>query len=163
MEREFGKKIAIATQNIDGLHAEAGSSKVLEVHGTMATLSCRDCGCRRPHTDFVERFRAGDVPRCPECGGVMRPDIVFFGENLPEEALEESMAAFEECDLAVVLGTSLKVYPAAGLPSLRKRGVPLVIVNREPTSADYSAELVFHDSIGEVLQRSVAAWRSWNC
>ena len=85
----------------------------------------------------------------------MRPDIVFFGENLPEDALDESMQAFEECDLAIVLGTSLNVYPAAGLPSLRKRGVPLVIVNRDPTSADDTADLVFHDSIGEVLQKLI--------
>ena len=155
LEKKLGKQVTIATQNIDGLHTEAGSSKVLELHGTMATLSCRRCGCKRPYATFEKEFLAGAVPYCPECKDVMRPDIVFFGENLPEDALDESMQAFEECDLAIVLGTSLNVYPAAGLPSLRKRGVPLVIVNRDPTSADDTADLVFHDSIGEVLQKLI--------
>ncbi len=159
LEKEFGKEVTVATQNIDGLHTEAGSSKVFEVHGTMATLSCRRCGCQRPHTEFVEVFRAGQVPRCPECKDVMRPDIVFFGENLPEKALDGSMGAFENCDLAIVLGTSLNVYPAAGLPSLRKRGIPLVIVNRDTTPADGSATLVFHDSIGTVLEETLAELR----
>lgn len=150
LETELGKTVHIATQNIDGLHQKAGSSNVYEVHGTMATLTCPKCGAITKGEEHLAEFKQGETLRC-KCGGVFKPDITFYGEMLPEQAFYNAISAFENCDLALVLGTSLAVYPAASLPSYRKKGVPLVIINRTPTSQDAAATLVLHDSIGAAL------------
>ena len=150
-----GKTVSIATQNIDGLHQKAGSPIVHEVHGTMATLTCRCCGAKKNCDEFTEELKSGKVLR-HSCGGVFKPDITFYGENLPEKAYMDSLAAMRSADLVIVLGTSLKVYPAAALPSYRKGGVPLVIINRTPTDSDDDATLLFHDGIGEVLPEAVS-------
>ena len=149
-----GKHIEIATQNIDGLHQKAGSTRVHEVHGTMQTLTCLKCHRQFKSADVDGTDPTGEVLRCP-CGGVLKPDITFFGEMLPEKALMDSMAAMQKAQLVIVLGTSLQVYPAASLPSYRQKGVPLVIVNMTATPYDNEATLVFHSKIGEVLTEAI--------
>ena len=145
-----GKQIEIATQNIDGLHQKAGSTRVYEVHGTMHTLTCTKCRRSFKSADVDGTEPTGEILRCP-CGGVLKPDITFFGEMLPEKAISDAIRAMEKAELVIVLGTSLQVYPAASLPSYRPAGVPLVIINMTPTPYDSEATLVLHSKIGEVL------------
>lgn len=150
LARLYGKQVVIATQNIDGLHQKAGSALVHEVHGTMDTLSCQACGGRARAADFLPALMRGEVlHHC--CGGVLKPDITFYGEMLPMNALRQAQLGMMGADLVMVLGTSLQVYPAADLPSVRPAKCPLVIINRSPTVMDDSADLVFHESIGELL------------
>ena len=154
LETKFGKDVSIATQNIDGLHQKAGSSKVFEVHGTMKTLTCRRCRAKVDSDDFLPLFQKGETLRC-KCGGVFKPDITFYGEALPEQAFMDSLNAFRNADLALVLGTSLAVYPAASLPSYRPADCKLVIINRSQTAMDEEAALVINDSIGNVLPKAL--------
>jgi len=156
LESRLHKDVKIATQNIDGLHQKAGSNHVYEVHGTMKTLICKNCGHTENGDAHLDDFKKGAVIKC-SCGHVMKPDITFFGESLPHEAVALSIDAFENADLAIVLGTSLVVYPAAALPSYSKAGTPLVIINKTPTDCDGSATLVINDSIGKVLPAAVAS------
>jgi NAD-dependent deacetylase len=155
LSTHFGKDLAIATQNIDGLHQKAGAQTVYEVHGTMDSLSCQLCGQQAQAAGFFDQLEQGAVLR-HHCGGVFKPDITFFGEQLPTRVFSASIAAMEEADLVLVLGTSLQVHPAASLPYSRKKGCPLVIINRSPTSMDREADLLFHDSIGELLPQALA-------
>ncbi len=130
---------AVITQNIDGLHRKAGSSKVIELHGNISTGSCLRCGRRFRREEIDKMLRAVDVPRC-ECGGIIKPDVVFFGEMLPPQALNEGMRLAAESDLMVVMGSSLVVHPAATLPSITVRnGGKLIIVNRGETTLDHLA------------------------
>ena len=145
------KEVCVATQNIDGLHQAAGSRNVRELHGGLSTMTCQRCGRRLPAEDFRESLLAGTVPLHPGCGGVMKPDIVFFGESLPEMALDAAMAAFMRADLVLVLGTGLAVYPAALLPQRRRRGSDLAIVNLTGTPLDDQAQVVLQARTGEVL------------
>jgi NAD-dependent deacetylase len=151
MEQD-GKLKAVITQNIDGLHAKAGSRTVCEVHGSTYRNYCMDCK-KQYGMDFI--IDSPDtVPVCTRCGGVVRPDVTLYEESLPADVLEQSIRAVREADLFIVGGTSLVVYPAAGL--LRYfSGENLVIINKEPTQFDNRAALVFRESIGEVLE---AAW-----
>ncbi|HQL09646.1 MAG TPA: NAD-dependent deacylase [Lentisphaeria bacterium] len=151
----FGKELVIATQNIDGLHQKAGSRVVHEVHGTMDTLSCQDCGSQALAKSFLNELGKGEILR-HRCGGVFKPDITFFGEQLPAAAFSASLDAMADADLVLVLGTSLQVHPAASLPDARRDGCPLLIVNRTPTAMDDKADMVFHDSIGELLPQVLA-------
>ena len=153
---KLGKQVEIATQNIDFLHQKAGSSMVYEVHGTMKTLTCLKCWQQVEGSDYQEELLSGRVLR-HQCGGVLKPDITFFGEALPEDALSQADEAMRGADLILILGTSLVVYPAAALPSSRRPGTPVVIINQTETRADNEATLVFHQSISEVLFRAVAA------
>ena len=154
LESKFGKNVSIATQNIDGLHQKANSSKVFEVHGTMKTLTCRRCGAQVSSDGYLPLFKNGETLRC-KCGGVFKPDITFYGENLPEKAFMDSFDAFRNADLALVLGTSLAVYPAASLPSYKPAECKLVIINRSETAMDDEANLVINDSIGNVLPKAL--------
>ncbi len=154
LETKFHKNVSVATQNIDGLHQKAGSTKVFEVHGTMHTLTCRKCGAQVVCNDYLAVFQNGETPRC-KCGGIFKPDVTFYGENLPEQAFNDSIRAFRRCDLAIVLGTSLVVYPAASLPSQRPYTSKLVIINRSETAMDDEADIVINDSIGEVLPKAL--------
>ena len=156
LEEKYGKTVTVATQNIDGLHQKAGSKTVHELHGGMLSLTCRKCGCQMLARTLDAQLRSGKVVRHePTCMGVMKPDIVFYGEMLPQEALMASCKAMQQADLVMVLGTSLAVYPAAGLPDARKREADLVIINRTSTPLDGEATLVFHESIGEILPAAV--------
>ena len=141
-----GKLRAVITQNIDGLHQMAGSRNVLELHGSMLRHYCLRCGMRYG----LEYVTGGaGVPRCT-CGGIVRPDVVLYEEGLDQGVLEASIRAIGEADVLIVGGTSLVVYPAAGLIDYY-RGKKLVLINRDATARDARANLVIHDSIGEVL------------
>lgn len=151
----LGKRVEIVTQNIDALHSAAGSSSVWEIHGTLRTSNCVACERSFEPSVFGAVVAAGQIPRCPECGGVLKPDVTFFGEALPERALAGAQRAMWETRLLLVLGTSLQVYPAAGLPRECDADVPFVVVNRTPTPLDRFATLVFRESIGDVLPKAV--------
>lgn len=145
---QAGKLSAVVTQNIDGLHQAAGSRTVWELHGSIHRNYCMKC--RKPFgLDTVEW--AEGVPRCPDCGGWIRPDVVLYEEALDDCIVEAAIRAIEQADLLLVGGTSLVVYPAAGLIHYY-RGNKLVLLNRDPTPYDREADLVLHDSIGKVLE-----------
>jgi NAD-dependent deacetylase len=147
-----GRVRALVTQNVDGFHEAAGSPSVINLHGTMARIRCRDCGDEQP----AARYLVDEGTRCG-CGGRMRPAVVLFGEMLPADALQKAGAATARADLFVVLGSSLLVSPANSFPLLAKRsGAKLAIVNRDPTPLDGIADVVLDGSIGDVLE-SVAA------
>ena len=143
-----GKLTCVVTQNIDGLHQKAGSRKVYELHGTTHRNYCSKCG-REVSPDFI--FASKDpIPRCPDCGGMIRPDVTLYGEGLPEAAWNGALAAIHAADCLIIGGTSLAVYPAASLIDYF-RGKYLIVINRETTPRDSGADLVIHDSIGQVL------------
>ena len=141
-----GKLLAVVTQNIDGLHQKAGSQNVLELHGSVLRNYCMQCGKFFP-AEFVKNSK--DIPRC-SCGGIVKPDVVLYEEPLNEDVIEKSIQAIENADLMIVAGTSLTVYPAAGLVNYY-RGNRLVLINRERTPFDDQADLVFHESLGTVF------------
>lgn len=142
---------AVITQNIDGLHQAAGSENVLELHGSVHRNFCMDCGNPYDVRQMLA-VRAGSpegIPRC-DCGGIIKPDVVLYEEALDQDVMEAAVRAISEADLLLVAGTSLAVYPAAGL--LRYfHGAHLAIVNRDATPSDRRADLVLHTSIGDVL------------
>ena len=143
-----GKLSAVITQNIDGLHQKAGSKNVLELHGSVLRNYCTRCG-KFHSAEFVRD--AADVPRC-DCGGIVKPDVVLYEESLNGGTLEKSIAAIEKADILIVAGTSLTVYPAAGLIRYY-RGDRLVLINRDETPYDSYADLVFHDSLGNIFSQ----------
>ena len=153
----IGKLDCIITQNIDNLHQKAGNSpeKIYELHGNMRWLKCMSCNERYPVGDVVERFRANEeVPDCHRCRGILKPDVVFFGEMLPERTLEEATFHATGCELMIVVGSSLVVYPAAYMPMYAKEaGAKLAIINNTPTSFDDIADVVIHHSAGLVMER----------
>ena len=144
---ELGILRGIATQNIDMLHQKAGSTNVYEVHGSPLLHHCRSCGAERTFEEVLAMLRAkpGEVPRCA-CGGAFKPDITFFGEALPEAAFTAAQSLAAGSDVFLVLGTSLTVFPAAGLPRLALQGgAKVFVVNAQPTSLDPYAAGVFRD------------------
>ena len=143
-----GKLTAVVTQNIDGLHQKAGSKKVFELHGSIHRNYCLKCG--KPF-DAEFMLKSEGVPHCG-CGGTIKPDVVLYGEQLDDAVVTGAIRAIAECDMLIIGGTSLAVYPAAGLVNYF-RGDKLVIINMSATGADSSAELVIEDRIGEVLNR----------
>ena len=144
---EEGKLSAVVTQNIDGLHQKAGSKKVYELHGSVLRNYCRSCG-KFHSAEFVKD--APGVPRC-DCGGIVKPDVVLYEEGLDLDTIEGAATAIWNADLLIVGGTSLTVYPAAGLIRYY-RGKRLVLINRDETPYDRQANLVFHESLGKVFQ-----------
>ena len=140
---------AVVTQNIDGLHQAAGSKRVLKLHGNWTRLECTGCGARSTIDDFDEA-RAGRVPHCPSCSAVVRPDIVFYGEALDPATLEGAVLAIAGADMLIVGGTSLAVYPAAGLIDYYQGG-RLVLMNATPTPYDGRADLIIREAIGRVF------------
>ena len=142
-----GKLRAVVTQNIDGLHQLAGSQAVYELHGSVHRNYCTKCRAFYG----VDLIQAGEgVPLCPVCGGVVKPDVVLYEEGLDQDTVEGAVRAIAGADVLIVGGTSLVVYPAAGLINYY-RGNRLVLINRDPTPCDGQADLVIHDSIGKVL------------
>ena len=144
-ERE-GRLRAVITQNIDGLHQAAGSKRVLELHGSIHRNHCTRCGKFYPAEQIAATT---DVPRC-DCGGTIRPDVVLYGESLDEKVLRASMDALAHADLLIVGGTSLSVYPAAGLIDLYP-GDRLALLNRTPTPRDSRANLILREPIGQIM------------
>ena len=143
-----GKLSAVVTQNIDGLHQKAGSQKVFELHGSVLRNYCVRCRKFYP-AEFVRD--ADGVPRC-DCGGIVKPDVVLYEENLDGSTIEKSVGAIATADLLIVAGTSLTVYPAAGLINYY-RGNRLVLINRDVTPYDDWADLVIHDTLGNVFSQ----------
>ena len=141
------------TQNIDGLHQKAGSRNVAEIHGTTLKNYCRKC-YREIESDYIFT-NIEPIPRCPYCQGVVRPAVILYGEQLPESAMNDAANALAESDLIIVGGTSLQVYPAAGLIETWARGTKVVIINRDKTDIDDNCKLIFHEDLGKVFERIV--------
>ena len=143
-----GKLKAVITQNIDGLHQAAGSKNVLELHGSIHRNYCQKCG-RFYDAAYVKE--AHGVPKC-ECGGVIKPDVVLYEEGLDDSTVTEALRAIQTADTLIIAGTSLTVYPAAGFISYFK-GDNIVLINRDETPFDSKADLVFHEKVGELLDK----------
>lgn len=143
-----GKLSAVVTQNIDGLHQKAGSRKVYELHGSVLRNYCTRCG-KFYTAEFIKEIEG--VPKC-DCGGTVKPDVVLYEEGLDQKTIENSVMAIAGADLLIVAGTSLTVYPAAGLINYY-RGNRLVLINRDETSYDSHADLVFHESLGNIFSQ----------
>lgn len=143
-----GKLLGVVTQNIDGLHQKAGSKAVYELHGSILRNYCVKCG-KFYNADFVKSHP--DIPRC-QCGGIVKPDVVLYEESLDGNTIEGAIRAIQSADLLIVAGTSLTVYPAAGLVNYY-RGNRMVLINRDATPYDHQADLVFHQSLGEIFEK----------
>ena len=156
-----GRLRALLTQNIDGLHQAAGSTGVLELHGTVHQVVCTRCGHRLPIGDVLARVDAGEPdPDCPVCGGVLKTATVYFGEALDAEVIDAAAEAAADCDVFLAVGTSLGVHPAAGLVDVAAAaGARVVVVNAEPTPYDGLADLVVREPIGTALPALLAAAR----
>lgn len=153
LERE-GKLKAVVTQNIDGLHQAAGSKTVYELHGSTLRNYCTRCGKFYPVSFIEEAGGKGDgVPRCTDCGGIVKPDVVLYEEGLDEATIEGAVSAIRRADMLIVGGTSLAVYPAAGLIRYF-RGDDLVVINKQPTPADGMATLLVNKPIGQALSET---------
>jgi NAD-dependent deacetylase len=158
LERQ-GRLDTLVTQNVDGLHLLAGHDpeRVVEIHGNARTVVCWDCGDSAPMERALDRVRAGEAdPPCKACGGILKSATISFGQQLVRDDLERADAAARRADLLLAIGSTLGVYPAAGLvPTALEAGAALVIVNADPTPYDPHADVVLHESISEVLPRIV--------
>lgn len=156
-----GRVSAVITQNVDNLHQQSGvpADRVIELHGNATYATCLECAERHELEELKDSFlKAGEIPYCRRCGGLVKTATISFGQSMPEEPMLRAEEETLACDLFIVLGSSLVVYPAAGFPLLAKRnGATLAIVNREPTDLDPYADLVLHDELGEVLTAAVPA------
>ena len=150
LERK-GKLDAVITQNIDGLHQAAGSKSVIELHGSENRYYCLSCGKKYDMSIVLE---GEGIPKC-NCGGTVRPDVVLYEESLDQQNMRRAVEYIEKAELLLVGGTSLVVYPAAGLINYLSRGAKLVLLNRDPTPFDSRADLVFREDIGTVLQEAI--------
>ena len=152
---KLGKLDCVITQNIDGLHFKAGNSeeKVIQLHGTAIFVSCLSCRKRYDRNEIQERIKKGQkAPRCDDCGGLLKPATISFGQSMPEKETQEAYHRSSLCDLFIVIGSSLVVQPAASMPLVAKRnGARLVIINRDPTPFDDIADLVIHDQAGPTM------------
>lgn len=156
-----GKASVVITQNVDNLHQASGvpPEKVIELHGNATYATCLECGLRHEIEDLKALYQAtGDLPACRTCAGIVKSATVSFGQSMPATPMIRAEEETRACDLFLVLGSSLVVYPAAGFPIMAKRnGAALAIVNREPTELDPYADLVLHDEIGPVMTEAAPA------
>lgn len=150
---KMGKLKTIITQNIDGLHQDAGNSNVLELHGSNRRNRCLDCGKEYSFEEMMNKEK-NLPPKCDLCGGLIKPDVILYEELLDDEVMNKSIEAIKNCDVLIIGGTSLIVFPAAGLIRYFK-GSSLVLINKEKTKYDHLAELVVYASIGEALDEAV--------
>ena len=152
---DTGKLLVIVTQNIDHLHHKAGNSpeKIIEIHGTAFSVSCLSCGKEYGRDEIQARLNAGvKIPYCDDCSGILKPDTISFGQAMPEDKMARAFRHAQECDLCIVLGSSLVVYPAASIPvQAHQSGAKLIIINLDETPLDPQADLVIHESVSEVL------------
>jgi NAD-dependent deacetylase len=148
-----GSLSAIITQNIDMLHSRAGSHEVYEVHGHLREATCIQCYQVVEAQPYIDRLvESGEIPRCPVCGGALKPNAILFGEQLPAHAVLAAERAARTCDVMLIAGTSLLVTPIADLPRLAlSRGARLILVNLEPTYVDRRADVVIHANVAEIL------------
>lgn len=151
---EMGKLKAIVTQNIDGLHQLAGSKVVYELHGSVLRNICVHCQEKYSLEQTMANRDAKGIPRCPKCGSIIKPDVVLYEEGLDDGTIYRAVNAIANADMLIVGGTSLAVYPAAGLLQYFK-GKYLVLINKDSTPMDQKADLVIHDSIGKVLSEAI--------
>ena len=144
---------AIITQNIDILHQKAGSKNIIEVHGSLRTLSCTQCYQQIEAAPFLKPFvEEGTIPHCPSCDSILKPDVILFGEQLPQKAWLKAQNAARNSDLMLVIGSSLEVLPVAGLPmQTLDRGGHLIIINQSPTYLNMRADIVFTQDVAELL------------
>lgn len=145
-----GKLKAVITQNIDGLHQAAGSRNVIELHGTAKEFYCSNCGKRGNSVEVLRRIADGEIPKCPHCGGIMKPKVVLYEEPLYDGVAESAVGYIADADMLIVGGTSLAVYPAASFVRYF-RGKYIVIINKTETGYDSNANLVIRENIGEVF------------
>jgi NAD-dependent deacetylase len=151
LERQ-GKVRAVVTQNVDGLHEKAGSRRIYNLHGTIYRNTCQSCGKRYDGLEGALRIKNADgIPRCT-CGGIIKPDVVLYEEGLDEATMDGALEAISAADMLIIGGTSLTVYPAAGLIRYYS-GHKLVLINRDPTSMDSRADLVLRQPIGEIFSQ----------
>ncbi len=151
--QQAGLVSSIITQNVDTLHQKAGSRDVIEMHGTMQTLTCTQCYLQEEAQAHLRHFvDTGAVPRCSRCGQILKPDVILFGEQLPQAAWMKAQRAARECDLMVVAGSSLEVLPVAGLPmQALDRGAHLVIINNAPTYLNVRADVSILEDVAQVI------------
>ena len=154
---QLGKLDCVITQNIDNLHQEAGvpEDKVFELHGNMGWVVCLSCRRRFPMPEVLQKIKEGvEVPDCPDCQGILKPDAVFFGEALPQETLREAIRRARNCDLFIVIGSTLVIYPAAYIPTYAiEAGAKVAIVNLTPTPFDNYAQVVIRGKAGEIMSK----------
>jgi NAD-dependent deacetylase len=143
----------VVTQNIDGLHQKAGASHVLEVHGSLETLTCISCYQQYPSSGFIKGYISENkLPYCLKCGQILKPDLILFGEQLPVRTWLQAQEACKKCDLMIVAGSSLEVLPVAGLPMRAlENGAHLIIINQSHTYLDVRADVVFHEDLAEIV------------
>ena len=143
----------VITQNIDMLHQKAGSQRVIEMHGTLRTLSCTNCFKQFEASPFLQPYiELGKIPQCLNCNGILKPDVILFGEQLPQSAWYEAQRAVRQCDLMVVAGSSLEVLPVAGLPmQALDRGAHLIIINNTPTYLNVRADVVILGDVSTTI------------
>ncbi len=148
-----GKIGRVVTQNIDMLHQRAGSMNVIELHGTLSTLTCTQCFQKVGAEPYIQPFiEKGEIPRCPNCNGVLKPDVILFGEQMPQSAWHQAQRESRRCDVMVVAGSSLEVLPVAGLPlEAVDRGAHLIIINRSPTYLDGRADAVLEGEVEDIF------------
>jgi len=153
---KLGKLSCVITQNIDGLHHAAGNSeeKIIELHGTIKTAKCLDCDDRLPLVDVLQRIDQGEEdPHCRKCGGLLKAATISFGEAMPQKEMARAEQCSRQCDLFIVIGSSLVVFPAASMPVIAKNsGARLVILNYTSTDLDSQADIVIHEKAGAVMQ-----------
>ncbi len=153
---KLGKLSCVITQNIDGLHHAAGNSeeKIIELHGTIKYAKCLSCNDRLPLEDVLKRIDEGEEdPHCKKCGGLLKAATISFGEAMPADEMRRAEECSRECDLFIVIGSSLVVFPAASMPIIAKRaGAKLVIINYTPTDMDPQADVVIHEKAGSVMK-----------
>jgi NAD-dependent deacetylase len=160
---KMGKLSSVITQNIDNLHQKSGNHPDLihELHGNMKWIICLGCRRRFPLEDIVNTvFPKNSPPECLHCGGILKPDVIFFGESLPEKTLKAAIKESQGCDLFIIIGSSLVVYPAASLPLVAKRyGARIVIINLGSTEQDLLAHVIINHSAGETMTRIMTKLR----
>jgi NAD-dependent deacetylase len=156
---DAGKLLAVVTQNIDRLHHRSGHSheKIIEIHGTAFLVSCLSCGRTYEREEIERRMDAGELPPyCSKCSGILKPSTISFGQAMPEKEMEKAISMAMQCDLCIVLGSSLVVYPAASIPQYAvDSGAGLIIINRDSTPLDHKADVVINDSISKIMQKLV--------
>jgi NAD-dependent deacetylase len=155
---ECGRLLGVITQNVDMLHSKAGSKSVFELHGHMREMTCLSCYATVASDPFIEAFiNHGDMPYCECCGGVLKPNLILYGEQLPMDVMIQAERLITTCDVMIVVGTSLLISPACDLPfTASKAGSRLIVVNYEPTPVDYLADVVIRANVVDVLPRLVA-------
>jgi NAD-dependent deacetylase len=143
----------IITQNVDGLHQRAGSTNILEMHGSMRTMTCVSCFQKYEASDFITAYlEREEIPRCKQCSHILKPDVILFGEQLPARIWLKAQELSKKCDLMIVAGSSLEVLPVAGLPMRAiENGAHLIIINNTVTYLDVRADVVFNDDVADIL------------